>query len=167
MKSMKISSKSDFPPSISQSWVDFEQTYNKFLDPLGLRVMQSQKKIKKNKMVFVILFDCNDAWTVFRTKYMLLLRRQLQSCRAAVAVLVFDMCGYQHCVEKKFKKIFGSDLEHLPVFKAIRREDPRFVHLPLVGWTPRTLGRFTSPIRNKSLLTDPVLPRLFFNHLCY
>ena len=44
---MEITSKSDTLPFISQSWVDFEEIYNKFLDPLGLTVMPS-KNIQKN-----------------------------------------------------------------------------------------------------------------------
>ena len=42
---------------------------------------------------------------------------------------------------KKNKKTFGSDFEHLPVFKALYAGPIR----------NRTLGRSTSPIRNTSL----------------
>ena len=68
MKSMKISSKLDILTSISQSWVDFEQIWNKFLDPFGLRVMPNQKYSKKC-LAFRLLFDCNAAWTGILTKY--------------------------------------------------------------------------------------------------
>ena len=48
---------------------------------------------------------------------------------------------------KKLIKIFGSDLEHLPVFKALRGHNPRVEHLPRVdnpcvqsGPTPQFSG---------------------------
>ena len=80
-----------------------------------------------------------------------------------------DVCGYYHCV-KKLNKIFGSDLKHLLVFKALSKsnpeqllvfrahsgDDPRVKHLPRVdnpqvqfGTNPCFKGS-TSPIRNNS-----------------
>ena len=34
-----------------------------------------------------------------------------------------NVCGKLHCVKSK-RNIFGSNLEHLPVFKALSRADP-------------------------------------------
>ena len=62
-----MSSKSDTLSSISQPWVDFKQTWNKFLDPLVLRVMPSQKYSKKK--AFFLLFVRYAAWTGFLNKY--------------------------------------------------------------------------------------------------
>ena len=39
-------------------------------------------------------------------------------------------CSVNSIVSKKLNKIFGSDLEHLPVFKCLRRDDARVEHVP-------------------------------------
>ena len=68
MKSVKISSKSDTCPSISQSGVAFQQIKKKFLEHLGLTVLPSQKN-SQFTLAFSLFYEYNAAWTGFLTKY--------------------------------------------------------------------------------------------------
>ena len=44
--------------------------------------------------------------------------------------LTLSMCADNIIVSKKVNKLFGSDLEHLYLFKALQEDDPRDKHLP-------------------------------------
>ena len=52
-------------------------------------------------------------------------------------------CADNSIVSKKLNKIFGSDLEHLPVFKALRGDNSRVKHLPCME-DPRVQSGTTS-----------------------
>ena len=67
MKSMIISPTSDSLLFTSQSWLDFGQIYNIFMEVPGLRALQSLKYMKK--VAFFLLWDRNTAWTGLLTKY--------------------------------------------------------------------------------------------------
>ena len=64
---MKISSKSETLPSVSQSGVDFQQIKNYILERSGLRVVPSQNN---SQFFWVFFYGYNAAWTGFLLKYL-------------------------------------------------------------------------------------------------